>query len=285
MRRQNRVEQVVTTDYNPENEGYETTVINTCSKNRKSLPQLAEACVSYMLEESSWISESEIPYEYTQRRSKGCGSGVTITGVKLEKLVMSLSLTHEKLWSESLVFYFGRCPDWFSRRSVKARNSQDQLTSARRIIRRFVRGVLHKGTCRQVNCHMYQEYTSVRRRDVLVIVAVQSDTQVSSAQEHQGVNQGCVESLSSSDGWMASPVWSNIGTKVFKDFDSMLNAHEWNQKVKEEINLQKDVQISVQALEQDRESDDLVNHIGCVFRYFIVDVVDLVSTPDVAVQP
>ena len=84
MRRQNRVEQVVTTDYNPENEGYETTVINTCSKNRKSLPQLAEACVSYMLEESSWISESEIPYEYTQRRSKGCRSGVTITGVKVE---------------------------------------------------------------------------------------------------------------------------------------------------------------------------------------------------------
>ncbi|KAF3579746.1 hypothetical protein DY000_02033960 [Brassica cretica] len=35
----------------------------------------------------------------------------------------------------------------------------------------------------------------------------------------------------------------------------------------------------------DRESDDLVNHIGCVFRYFIVDVVDLVSTPEVAVQP
>ncbi|KAF2601300.1 hypothetical protein F2Q70_00027556 [Brassica cretica] len=81
-------------------------------------------------------------------------------------------------------------------------------------------------------------------------VAVQSDTQVSSAQEHQGVNQGCVESLSSSEGWMASPVRSNIGTKVFKDFDSMLNAHEWNQKIKEEINLEKDVQVSVQALEQ-----------------------------------
>ncbi|KAF2548952.1 hypothetical protein F2Q70_00022480 [Brassica cretica] len=30
------------------------------------------------------------------------------------------------------------------------------------------------------------------------------------------------------------------------------------------------------------ESNDLVNHIGCVFRYFIVDVVDLGSTPDVA---
>ncbi|KAF2536364.1 hypothetical protein F2Q68_00022211 [Brassica cretica] len=41
--------------------------------------------------------------------------------------------------------------------------------------------------------------------------------------------------------------------KVFKaevDFDSRLNAHEWNQKAKEEINLQKDVQVSVQALEQ-----------------------------------
>ncbi|KAF3520792.1 hypothetical protein DY000_02062530 [Brassica cretica] len=35
-----------------------------------------------------------------------------------------------------------------------------------------------------------------------------------------------------------------------KDFDSRLNAHEWNRKAKEEINLQKDVQVSVQALEE-----------------------------------
>ncbi|KAF2563767.1 hypothetical protein F2Q70_00016010 [Brassica cretica] len=33
-------------------------------------------------------------------------------------------------------------------------------------------------------------------------------------------------------------------------FDSSLNAHEWNRKAKEEINLQKDVKVSVQALEQ-----------------------------------
>ncbi|KAF2600886.1 hypothetical protein F2Q68_00011900 [Brassica cretica] len=32
----------------------------------------------------------------------------------------------------------------------------------------------------------------------------------------------------------------------------------------------------------DRESNDLVNHIECVFRYFIVDVVDPGSTPNVA---
>ncbi|KAG2299310.1 hypothetical protein Bca52824_035782 [Brassica carinata] len=44
MRRQNRVEQVVTTGCNPENKRYETTVINTCSRSRKSLPQLAKAC-------------------------------------------------------------------------------------------------------------------------------------------------------------------------------------------------------------------------------------------------
>ncbi|KAF2598146.1 hypothetical protein F2Q68_00011576 [Brassica cretica] len=36
---------------------------------------------------------------------------------------------------------------------------------------------------------------------------------------------------------------------------------------------------------EERENDDLVNHIGGVFRYFIVDVVDPGSTPDVAVQP
>uniref|UniRef100_A0A0D3AVZ7 Uncharacterized protein n=1 Tax=Brassica oleracea var. oleracea TaxID=109376 RepID=A0A0D3AVZ7_BRAOL len=37
--------------------------------------------------------------------------------------------------------------------------------------------------------------------------------------------------------------------------------------------------------DRERENDDLVNHIGGVFRYFIVDVVDPGSTPDVAVQP
>ena len=63
MRRRNRVEQVVTTGCNPEEKGYETTVINTCSKSRKSLPQLVEACVSYTLEESSRMFKSEIPDE------------------------------------------------------------------------------------------------------------------------------------------------------------------------------------------------------------------------------
>ena len=43
-----------------------------------------------------------------------------------------------------------------------------------------------------------------------------------------------------------------------KDFDSRLNAHEWNRKAKEEINLQKDVQVSVQALEQVRDFDNKV---------------------------
>jgi len=38
-----------------------------------------------------------------------------------------------------------------------------------------------------------------------------------------------------------------------KDFDSRLNVHEWNRKAKEKINLQKDVHVSVQALEQVRD--------------------------------
>lgn len=38
-----------------------------------------------------------------------------------------------------------------------------------------------------------------------------------------------------------------------KDFASRLNAHEWNRKAKEEINLQKDVHVSVQALEHVRD--------------------------------
>ena len=36
------------------------------------------------------------------------------------------------------------------------------------------------------------------------------------------------------------------------------------------------------CIPRNRESYDLVNHIGGVFRYFIVDVVDPGSTPDVA---
>ncbi|KAF2576457.1 hypothetical protein F2Q70_00001246 [Brassica cretica] len=66
MRSQNRVEHDVTTGFDPQDKGYETTVNNTCSRSRKSLPQLAEAC--------------------TQRRSKGHRSGVTTIGVKVELL-------------------------------------------------------------------------------------------------------------------------------------------------------------------------------------------------------
>ncbi|KAF3596174.1 hypothetical protein DY000_02021072 [Brassica cretica] len=63
MRRRNQVEQIVTTGCNPEDKGYETTVINTCSRSRKSQPQLVEACASYNLEEMSRMSESKIPDE------------------------------------------------------------------------------------------------------------------------------------------------------------------------------------------------------------------------------
>ncbi|KAF3595669.1 hypothetical protein DY000_02022104 [Brassica cretica] len=56
LHRRNRVEQVVTNGCNPEEKGCETTVINTCSRSGKSLPQLVEACVSYTLEESSRMS-------------------------------------------------------------------------------------------------------------------------------------------------------------------------------------------------------------------------------------
>ncbi|KAF3537621.1 hypothetical protein F2Q69_00024866 [Brassica cretica] len=50
---------------------------------------------------------------------------------------------------------------------------------------------------------------------------------------------GCVESLSSSDDWMAGPVQSSSGTKRVQGWSA-----------KEEINLQKEVQVYVQALEQ-----------------------------------
>ncbi|KAF3485627.1 hypothetical protein F2Q69_00055754 [Brassica cretica] len=168
--------------------------------------------------------------------------------------------------------------------------------------------------------------------------------------------KGCVESLSSSDDWMAGHVQSSSGTKRVQGWSAQCTWVE--SKAKEEINLQKDVQVSIQALEQirdfdskvklgsqlktideveayaglkkimkefqawlkvelrevrrdkrrqvdaedeqacssikrcrhkvkglythDRESNDLVNHIGGVFRYFIVDVVDPGSTQNVA---
>ncbi|KAG5397811.1 hypothetical protein IGI04_019959, partial [Brassica rapa subsp. trilocularis] len=252
-----------------------------------------------------------------------------------------------------------------------------------------VYGDAHVSAAREENqgvswIRWYEEQVDqiVEQRDLLVIVAVQSDAQV--------VNQDFVESLSSSDGWMAGLVQSNNGCcTVFKDFDSRLNAHEWNQKAKEKINLQKDVQLGSQlktidegfkkimkglqacvkvelkevrrdkrrqgeaedelvcsnikrcrhkgrvmdldqtggvlsnadnakkerprqrslipsqvargegrSLKHPREcfhgvswrdknieSNDLVNHIGGVFRYFIVEVVDHGSTPDVTVRP
>ncbi|KAF3494315.1 hypothetical protein DY000_02052240 [Brassica cretica] len=71
----------------------------------------------------------------------------------------------------------------------------------------------------------------------------------------EGMNKGCVESLSSSDGWMVGSV---LGNSVFKEFDSRLSAHGWNRKAKEEINLQKDVQVSIQAFEQIRDFDSKV---------------------------
>ncbi|KAF2588882.1 hypothetical protein F2Q70_00038208 [Brassica cretica] len=80
----------------------------------------------------------------------------------------------------------------------------------------------------------------------------------------EGVNKGCVESLSSSDGWMAGHVlglkhmWFEGCCTIFKEFDSTLSAHGWNRKAKEEINLQKDVQVSVQAFEHIRDFDSKV---------------------------
>ena len=53
-------------------------------------------------------------------------------------------------------------------------------------------------------------------------------------------------------------MWFEGCCTVFKEFDSRLSAHGWNRKAKEEINLQKDVQVSVQALEQVRDFDSKV---------------------------
>ncbi|KAF3487724.1 hypothetical protein F2Q69_00052523 [Brassica cretica] len=56
----NRVEQVVTTGCNPEDIGYETTVINACSRSRKSLPQLVEACLEKLVKGSSFDTREAV---------------------------------------------------------------------------------------------------------------------------------------------------------------------------------------------------------------------------------
>ncbi|KAF2546136.1 hypothetical protein F2Q70_00022525 [Brassica cretica] len=60
MHRRNQVEQVVTTGCNPEEKGYETTVINTCSRSRKYLPQLVEACLEKLFMGSSFDTREAV---------------------------------------------------------------------------------------------------------------------------------------------------------------------------------------------------------------------------------
>ncbi|KAF2574122.1 hypothetical protein F2Q70_00005638 [Brassica cretica] len=161
------------------------------------------------------------------------------------------------------------------------------------------------------------------------------------------VNQGCVESLSSSDDWMQGHVQSSSGTKrvqgwsysknliqgsvymsgierprrkstcrrmfrfLFKHLNRFKEDHEGTSslaqggaEIREDKEMQKmsrlaqasrgvgtkeglwtwtkQVEFCEGLYTQDRECNDLVNHIEGVFRYFIVDVVDHGSTPDVA---
>ncbi|KAF3612002.1 hypothetical protein DY000_02049064 [Brassica cretica] len=60
MHRRNQVEHVVTIGCNPEEKGYETTVINTCSKSIKALPQLVEACLEKLVMGSSFDTREAV---------------------------------------------------------------------------------------------------------------------------------------------------------------------------------------------------------------------------------
>ncbi|KAF3542027.1 hypothetical protein F2Q69_00024678 [Brassica cretica] len=64
--------------------------------------------------------------------------------------------------------------------------------------------------------------------------------------EHEIVSKVC--SARCLAGWQ-------VLLEIMEDFDSRLNVHEWNRKAKEEINLQKDVEVFVQALEHVRDFD------------------------------
>ncbi|KAF3561546.1 hypothetical protein DY000_02012823 [Brassica cretica] len=58
--KRNRVEQVVTTGCNPEDKGYETIIINTCSRSIKSLPQLVETCLEKLVMGSSFDTREAV---------------------------------------------------------------------------------------------------------------------------------------------------------------------------------------------------------------------------------
>uniref|UniRef100_A0A0D2ZQC7 Uncharacterized protein n=1 Tax=Brassica oleracea var. oleracea TaxID=109376 RepID=A0A0D2ZQC7_BRAOL len=187
--KRNRVEQVATTGCNPEDKGYETTVINTCSRSRKSLPQLVEACIP---------------------------GGVS--------------------------HWFRRCLDWFSCRGVRAERKGYSITTGSWI------------------CSVCQ------------------------SQECQG-NIDVVSSGKSISKWLNTHRWpGGVSCLSVQRYKVMLKCSLFkNIKVKSKTVPEIWSMSDFKGLyTQDRESNYLVNHIGGGFRYFIVDVVDHGSTPDVA---
>ena len=71
------------TSYNPEDKGYETIVISTCSRNKKSLQQLAEACVSLPSRNRHGCLSQEFQMNRLRGKVRDAGGVTTIT-VKVE---------------------------------------------------------------------------------------------------------------------------------------------------------------------------------------------------------
>ncbi|KAF3515865.1 hypothetical protein DY000_02063479 [Brassica cretica] len=249
MSRRNRVEQVITTGCNPEKRSKEhqsgvTTIgvkVELSDKNWNSqakgeicrLGRVGTSCLnksgfrfSYSLRKSSWVrvlTRGELWSELLVR-SVLIGSA---EGVKVS--VSNMASSREKELK-------GKCPQ------------ESPLANGQILIDGQIRW-WSKDTCVDslpnhvvlggVSCLSVQRYKEMLKCNLIKNIKVK-------------LSQGCVESLSNSDDWMAAPVQSS---SVFKEFDSRLSAHEWNRKAKEEINLQKDVQFSVQAFEHVRDFD------------------------------
>ncbi|KAF3524689.1 hypothetical protein F2Q69_00051221 [Brassica cretica] len=290
MSRRNRVEQVITTGCNPEKRSKEhqsgvTTIgvkVKLSDKNWNSqakgeicrLGRVGTSCLnksgfrfSYSLRKLSWVrvltrGELDI-YNLIQGGVSHLLEDVLIgsaEGVKVS--VSNMVSSREK--------------ELKGKRTTKSEPSMMQGNTCLSILGR-VRLVLHKQAhlkLKEILRQCPQESPLANGQilidgQVLIRLMVGSMTnrrvQVVDGDAHvlvlgdiliqEGLSQGCVESLSNSDDWMAAPVQSS---SVFKEFDSRLSAHEWNRKAKEEINLQKDVQFSVQAFEHVRDFDSNV---------------------------
>ncbi|WZZ64613.1 hypothetical protein YC2023_075983 [Brassica napus] len=303
MRMRNRVEQVVTTGCTPEDKGYETTVINTCSRSRKSLPQLVEACLEKLVMGSSFDTREAVR-EYLRSITGMSRPGVSRSVNKYKAHHKEiLKMKQSKKLLEDIAGIAENCPTVSpSQEGFKCKEKPIAFKGTKQVLIRLMAG------------SMTNRHVQVVDGDAHVLVfgdiLIQEGRRVLLKCEEVMLKCNMFKNIKGKSKTV-SEIWSMSDFKVMIGWQVLFRVAA----AKEELNLQKDVQVSVQALEQVRDFDnkvvfkedheitsslaqggaerrftypgtervyDLVNHIGGVFRYFIVDVVDPGSTPDVA---